>query len=65
MPKLVLGAVSRWNSETLGFLANIWLTERFGISVADTAAFIMSGNVYSNLLPIAPLSTQHRVTAFI
>jgi len=27
MPKSVLGAVSRWNSETVGFLVNIWLTE--------------------------------------
>lgn len=43
----MLGAVSRWNSETLGFLVNFWLTELLGTSVADTAAFIISGNVYS------------------
>lgn len=30
-----------------GFLVNFWLTELFGTSVADTAAFIISGNVYS------------------
>lgn len=37
-----LGAVSKWNSETLGLLVNFWLTELFG-----TAAFIISGNVYN------------------
>jgi hypothetical protein len=45
--KSVLGAVSRWNSETVGFLVKFCLTELFGTSVADTAAFIISENVYS------------------
>jgi len=45
----VLDAVSKWNSETLGFLVNFWLTELYGTSVADTAAFLISGNVYSKL----------------
>lgn len=45
--KSVLGAVSKWNSETLGFLVNFRLKELYGISVADIAAFLTSGNVYS------------------